>query len=129
MLDRTVGEKYAESGDLTPTAARKHRHRRGERVMMMCARLAAVSGLCIGLLAAPAAAADRNPPTVAAAQVGGLVTATASADATVANCLLPGQIHKLNGLTMLMPRRAVTLDADACAARGGEPIERTAAAD
>jgi hypothetical protein len=98
--------------------------------MMMCARLAAVSGLCIGLLAAPAAAADRNPPSVPAAQ-GRLAAAAASTarnDAT-ANCLLPGQIHKFNGTTMLMPRRAVTLDAESCAARGGEPIERTAAAD
>jgi hypothetical protein len=94
--------------------------------MVMSARLVAVSGLCIGLLAAPAAAADRNPPTVAQAS---LATASADAQTAMANCLLPGQIHKLNGITMLMPRRAVTLDAEACAARGGEPIERTAAAD
>jgi len=96
----------------------------------MCARLAAISGLCIGLLAAPAAAADRDAPTLVAVQ-GGLATAAASIDrndATAPNCLVPGQIRNFGGITMLTPRRAVTLTAAECAARGGEPIQSTATA-
>jgi hypothetical protein len=78
--------------------------------------------LCIGLIAAPAAAADRDLPTTAAASADGNET-------TTPNCLLPGQIRKFGGITTVTPRRAVHLDAAECADRGGEPIESTAAAD
>lgn len=95
--------------------------------MKVFTRLVAASGLCIGLIAAPAAAADRDLPTIAVAQ-----TAVASADGiqtTTPTCLLPGQIRKFGGITTVTPRRAIHLDAAECADRGGEPIESTAAAD
>jgi hypothetical protein len=98
--------------------------------MKVSARLVAASGFCIGLMAVPADAADRDLPTVAAQS--GLASAAASADMgdnTAPNCLLPGQLRKFGGITTLTPRRAVNLDATECAARGGEPIESTAAAD
>jgi hypothetical protein len=99
--------------------------RRGERVMTMSARLVATSGLCIGLMAVPAMAADRERPTITAQA--GLASTTASADAAP-NCLLPGQIRSFGSMTTLTPRRPVTLDAADCTARGGELIRSTAAA-
>jgi len=61
----------------------------------------------LGMAIASAAAADQP---------------AASADATARNCLLPAQIHRVGSVTMVMPRRAVTLPAAECVARGGEPI-------
>lgn len=98
--------------------------------MRMSARLVVASGLFIGLMVAPAAAADRDLPTIAAQA--SLATAAASADrneTSAPNCLLPGQLRKFGSITTVTPRRAVTLDTAECAARGGEPIESTAAAD
>jgi hypothetical protein len=98
--------------------------------MKVSARLVAASGLCIGLIAAPAAAADRDLSIVAAAQSDLATTAVSDRDETTTpNCLLPGQIRKFGGITTVTPRRAVHLDAAECAGRGGEPIESTAAAD
>ncbi len=96
--------------------------------MKMSARVVVASGLFVGLMVAPAAAGDRDLPTIAAQA--SLAGAAASADETSApNCLLPGQLRKFGGITTVTPRRAVTLDTAECTARGGEPIESTAAAD
>jgi hypothetical protein len=95
--------------------------------MTIFARLVAVSSFCIALVATPAGAADRERPTITA-QASLASAAAASADSAAPNCLLPGQIHKFGGITTVTPRRAVTLDAADCAARGGEPIESTTAA-
>jgi hypothetical protein len=100
--------------------------------MKVSARLVAASGLCIGLIATPVVAADRELPTTIAVAQSGVATAAASADGnetTTPNCLLPGQLRKFGGITTVTPRRAVHLDAAECAERGGEPIESTAAAD
>jgi hypothetical protein len=92
----------------------------------------ALAAFCLGMMIIPAAAADhevrRNAPTEQVA----LQPAAAPADvveAAAPNCLVPGQIRSFGGLMMLTPRRAVTLAAADCIARGGEPIISTAAAD
>ena len=98
--------------------------------MKIAATPIALAGFCLGMLAMPAAAADRD--TRASTTQVALQPAAASADVgEVANpnCLLPGQIRSFGKLTMVTPRRAVTLAAADCAARGGEPIASTAAAD
>lgn len=95
--------------------------------MTMSARLVAAFGFCIALVAAPAGAADRERPTITAQA--SLVSAAASADTTAPNCLLPGQIRHFGSITTVTPRRAVTLDAADCAARGGQSIKSTTAAE
>jgi len=91
----------------------------------------ALAAFCLGMMIVPAAAADRDMRAAPTDQVA-LQPAAASADAAEAlapNCLLPGQIRSFGGLTMVTPRRPVTLAAADCAARGGEPITSTSAAD
>jgi hypothetical protein len=96
--------------------------------MTRSARLFALSGFCIAL-ATPVGAADRELPTVTA-QASLASAVTASADSAAApNCLLPGQIRSFGSVTTVTPRRAVTLDAADCAARGGELIESKAAVE
>jgi hypothetical protein len=95
--------------------------------MTVSARLFALSAFCIALVATPAGAADRERPTITA-QASLASAAAASADGASPNCLLPGQIHKFGSITTVTPRRAVTLDAGDCAARGGEVIGSTTAA-
>ncbi len=91
----------------------------------------AAASLGIGIMAAPAAAADRDLLAASTAP-SSVASAPASADVVVANaapnCLLPGRIRNFGGVTMLTPRRPVTLDAAACVARGGAPIESTSVA-
>jgi hypothetical protein len=111
------------------TATANDKDRRGERVMTISARLVALSGFCVALVGTPAAAADRELPTITA-QASLASAAAASADGAAPNCLLPGQIRNFGGITTVTPRRAVTLDAADCAARGGEPIgSKTAAVE
>lgn len=91
----------------------------------------ALAAFCLGMMIVPAAAADRDMRTTTTDQVA-LQPAAAAADvAEVAapNCLLPGQIRNFGSLTMVTPRRPVTLAAADCATRGGEPIASTAAAN
>jgi hypothetical protein len=90
----------------------------------------ALAAFFLGMIIVPAAGADRDSrasvPQVA------LKSAAASADVADAagpNCLLPGQIREFGNVTMVTPRRGVSLSAADCAARGGEPIASTAAAD
>ena len=90
----------------------------------------ALATFCLGMMIVPAAAADHDMRAAPTTQIA-LQQAADSADASevvAPNCLLPGQIRSFGGLTMVTPRRAVTLAATDCAARGGEPIA-TAAAD
>jgi hypothetical protein len=89
-----------------------------------------MTAICFALVAMPAAADDPHPQSNRAPQLD-VATATASADATrvAGNCLLPGQIRGFGSITMLTPKRAVTLDAGECAARGGEPIAGSAVAN
>lgn len=87
----------------------------------------ALAAFCLGMTIVPAAGADRDAQPASVPQV-----ALHPADPTQsgdANCLLPGQIHRFGGITMVTPRRAVTLPAVECTARGGEPITDIAAAD
>ena len=50
------------------------------------------------------------------------VASGADADAgSAVQCVLPGMVRRVGPLTLLMPRRAVTLSARECAVRGGEP--------
>ncbi len=72
----------------------------------------ALAAFWLGMTIVSAAAADQP---------------AASADAAAPNCLLPGQIRRFGSSTMVTPRRAVTLPAAECVARGGEPIARAAA--
>jgi hypothetical protein len=91
----------------------------------------ALAAFSLGMMIVPAAAADRDGPTARTTQVA-LQPAAAPADmveVVAPNCLLPGQIRSFGGLTMVTPRRPVTLAAADCAARGGEPIASTAATD
>jgi hypothetical protein len=85
----------------------------------------ALTAFFLGMIVVPAAGADRDSrasvPQVA-------LQPAASADAAGANCLVPGQIHDFGSVRTVTPRRAVTLPAADCAARGGEPIA-TAAVD
>jgi len=99
--------------------------------MKMPATPIAFAAFCLGMMMVPAAAADRNIRAASTDQVA-LQPAAAAADVAevvAPNCLLPGQIRNFGGLTMVTPRRPVTLAAADCAARGGEPIASTAAAD
>jgi len=90
----------------------------------------ALAAFCLGMLIVPAAAADRDIHAASTPQVALQRAAPADVAQTVApNCLLPGQIRNFGSLTMVTPRRPVTLAAADCAARGGEPIASTAAAD
>jgi hypothetical protein len=91
----------------------------------------ALAAFGLGMMIVTAAAADRDGPAARTTQVA-LQPAAASADVVevvAPKCLLPGQIRSFGGLTMLTPRRQVTLAAADCVARGGEPITATAAAD
>jgi hypothetical protein len=90
----------------------------------------ALAALLLNLTIVPAAAADRDmrasPDSQIALQP---ATPTDVAEAMAPNCLLPGQIRNFSGLTLVTPQRAVTLPAVDCAARGGQAIASTAAAD
>jgi hypothetical protein len=90
----------------------------------------ALAAFFLGMIIIPAVGADRD--TRASVPQVALQPVTASADATEAaapNCLLPGQIRNFGSITMVAPRRAVTLPTADCTARGGEPIASTAAVD
>ena len=90
----------------------------------------AFCALCLGMMMVPVAAADRDMHAVSPSQIALQPVASADvAEMATPNCLLPGQIRSFGGLTMVTPRRAVTLATADCAARGGEPIASTAAAD
>jgi hypothetical protein len=98
-------------------------YRQGDSDMKMTSALVAAAGVSLGLLAAgPGTAADRERPAAPATV---MTTAAASADvevATAPNCLLPGQIRNFGSVTMLTPKRPVTLEPTDCLARGGEPF-------
>jgi len=77
-----------------------------------------------GLLASAAAlAADRDPvPVTSQIEVAAVPTAApVEVAAAAANCLLPGQLRNFGGVTLLTPKRAVTLQPADCVARGGAP--------
>jgi hypothetical protein len=91
----------------------------------------ALAAVCLGMIIAPAAAADRDVHAASAPQIA-QQSAPASPDvveASTSNCLLPGQIRRFGSFVMVTPPRAVTLAGADCIARGGEPIASTAAAD
>lgn len=96
--------------------------------MKISATLAAAASLCIALAAASSVVADDDVYPALAPQDSGAPAAAADSGATP-NCLLPGRLRDFHGIVMLAPRQAVTLDAHACAARGGTPLERAAAAN
>jgi hypothetical protein len=82
------------------------------------------------LTVADAPAADREIRSAPTSQIA--LQPTASTDvnqATAPNCLLPGQIRNFGGLTILTPRRTVTLPAADCTVRGGELIASAPAVD
>jgi hypothetical protein len=88
----------------------------------------AFAAFCLGMTIVTAAAAERDTHPESAPQVA-LQPVAASADVaegSSANCLVPGDIRSFGGLTILTPRRAVTLPAAECISRGGEPIAGTA---
>jgi hypothetical protein len=90
----------------------------------------ALAAFGLGMMIVPAAAADRDEPAAPTTQVALQPTASPDVAQMMApKCLLPGQIRSFGGPTMVTPRRLVTLAAADCAARGGEPITATAAAD
>ena len=98
--------------------------------MRIAATPIALAAFCLGMTIAPAVAAEHDLRAAPMTQVA--LQPAASSDVTEAvapNCLLPGQIRNFGRLTIVVPRRAVTLAATDCAARGGEPIASTAAAD
>ncbi len=98
--------------------------------MRMPATPIALAAFCLGMMIVPAAAADRDIHAASTPQVALQPAASADvAEVAAPNCLLPGQIRNFGGLVMVTPRRPVTLAAADCAARGGEPIASTAAAD
>ena len=96
--------------------------------MRMPATPIAFAAFCLGMMVVSAAAADRDIRPASTDQVA-LQPAPAAAEVVAPNCLLPGQIRNFGGLAMVTPRRPVTLAAADCAARGGEPIASTAAAN
>lgn len=99
--------------------------------MRIAATPIALAVFCLAVTIVPAAAAEHDLRTAPTNQVA-LQPAAASSDgaeAVAPNCLLPGQIRSFGGLVLVTPRRAVTLAATDCAARGGELIASTAAAD
>lgn len=89
-----------------------------------------VCAFCLGMIVVPAAAADREMRAISLSEIP-LEPANSAdvAEMATPNCLLPGQIRSSGSLTMVTPRRAVTLAPRDCTARGGEPIASTAAAD
>lgn len=87
----------------------------------------ALAVFCLGMAILPAAGSDRDPQPASVPQVA--LHPADPAQTGDANCLLPGQIHRFGGIKTVTPRRAVTLPAAECAARGGEPIAGIAAAD
>jgi hypothetical protein len=99
--------------------------------MRIAATPIALAVFCLGVTIVPAAAAEHDLHTAPTNHVALQPTAASSdgAEAVAPNCLLPGQIRSFGGLVMVTPRRAVTLAATDCAARGGELIASTAAAD
>ena len=99
--------------------------------MRIAATPIALAAFCLGMTIVPAAAAEHDLRTAPTNQIA-LQPAAASSigtEAVAPNCLLPGQIRSFGDLTVVTPRRAVTLAATDCAARGGEPIASTSAAD
>jgi hypothetical protein len=83
----------------------------------------ALAAFCLGMMIVPAAAADRDTHGASTPQVALQPAASAdAAEAGAGNCLLPGEIRRFGGIRTVTPRRAVTLPADDCVARGGEPI-------
>ena len=98
--------------------------------MRIAATPIALVAFCLGITIVPAAAAEHDLRAAPTTQVALPTAASSDVAETVApNCLLPGQIRSFGDLTVVTPRRAVTLAATDCAARGGEPIASTAAAD
>src|SRR6185312_640407 len=94
--------------------------------MKIPASTIALCTFCLGMMIVPAAAADRDTHGASTPQVALQPAASADAAETEAgNCLLPGQIRRFRGIKTVTPRRAVTLPADDCVARGGEPIAGT----
>jgi hypothetical protein len=90
----------------------------------------AVAAFFLGMIIVPAWGADRDSRAAPAPQVALQPAAADVAEVTTAaNCLLPGQIRRFGNITMVTARRAVTLPAADCAARGGEQIASTAAAN
>jgi hypothetical protein len=96
--------------------------------MKISTTLVAAASLCIGFSAASVGVADDGLHPALAPQ-GGAAPAAAADTGAPPNCLLPGRLRDFHGIVMLAPRQAVTLDAHACAARGGTPLERAAAAN
>jgi len=100
--------------------------------MRIAATPIALAVFCLGVTIVPAAAAEHDDLRTAPMNQVALQPAAASSDgaeAVAPNCLLPGHLHSFGGLVMVTPRRAVTLAATDCAARGGDLIASTAAAD
>ena len=93
--------------------------------MKVSAILFAATGFCIGMFVVPSGAADRD--TRATTTEVALASADAGSSDKTANCRVPGQIRNFGGITMVTPRRLVTLDSADCLARGGEVISATAA--
>lgn len=76
--------------------------------------------------AAPALAADRDPPARSTPQIA-LQSAPDRTQGGTANCLLPGEIRSFGSITIVTARRAVTLATADCIARGGQPIDAAVA--
>jgi hypothetical protein len=97
--------------------------------MRIAATPIAFAAFCLGMTIVPAAAAEHDLRTTNQVALQPAAASSDGAEAVAPNCLLPGQIRSFGGLVLVTPRRAVTLAATDCAARGGELIASTAAAD
>lgn len=93
--------------------------------MKVSAILFAATGFGIGMFVVPSGAAERDQ-RVATTEVALASTDAGGSDET-ANCRVPGEIRSFGSVTMVTPRRLVTLDSADCLARGGEVISATAA--
>jgi len=91
--------------------------------MTNASTLFAAAVISVGLLASIGAlAADRNPaPSTSQIEVAAVPAPAPVEMAATANCLLPGEFHNFGSVTLLMPKRAVTLQPADCVARGGNP--------
>ena len=100
--------------------------------MRIAATPIALAVFCLGVTIVPAAAAEHDLRTAPTNQVA-LQPAAASSDgaeAVAPELPAAGSDPQLRRPRhVVTPRRAVTLAATDCAARGGEPIASTAAAD
>jgi hypothetical protein len=98
--------------------------------MRIAATPIALAAFCLGITIVPAAAAEHDLRAAPTTHVALPAAASSDVAETAApNCLLPGEIRSFGDLTVVTPRRTVTLAANDCAARGGDPIASTAAAD